>query len=321
MPIKAPPFKKITKKLRVDFISLCAKGKNFMSTLYKADKGEVVPEIALQKATPADLEKGEVRGLVYVPGKADADKDFAETDVVKAMAYDHARRGHKLDLQHDGVPLKPEQAYVAESFLVQKGDPRFEGATDVSGAPVDPVGAWGVVLKLDDEALKTLYREGHWSGLSMGGAAVREPADEVTKEDKDENMTKDEQLAFAETVAKAVATALAPKAPEKAPTQFKAPTSAKEARALAEKLQREVLEKSVKWEDPASVAEYAEALAKAEAEAEKAKASNQPLVKGKPGVKVGGEPEDEQEAMLKAGQTEGSLIAQAMNKQRGYASK
>lgn len=308
------PYRKITKRLRIDFVSLCPRGKNYLPALYKDLDATGLPTIALAKASPEEVEEGVIRALVYVPGAVDADGEFAEREVVKAMAYDHARRGHKLDLQHDGTPLTPEQAYVVETFLVQKGDPRFADVVDVIGKKVDPTGGWGMVIKLEDPELRRLYKEGRWSGLSMGGAAEREPAQSVTKSQEDD-MTDEQMAKLAEIVAKSVAAAVATKTPEpKAPETpvFKAPTSLKEIRAYREKLEREKLEKDVDWADPASVKAYEEAIAARDEQ--QAPKSNQPLVKGAPKD----EASTDEDEVIKKGIQQGSLMAAFVNGQRGH---
>ena len=78
----------------------------------------------------------------------------------------------QIDVRHDGVALNKTQAFVAESFLVQKDDPRFDGIKTYDGAVVNPVGSWGVVMKVDDPVLRQKYRDGEWNGVSMGGTAV-----------------------------------------------------------------------------------------------------------------------------------------------------
>lgn len=315
----ASPYRKITKRLRIDFVSLCPRGKNFLPALYKGLDPTGLPTIALLKASPAEVEEGVIRALVYVPGAVDADGEFAEREVVKAMAYDHARRGHKLDLQHDGQPLTVEQAHVVESFIVQKGDPRFADSVDVNGNKVDPTDGWGMVIKLEDPELRRLYKEGRWSGLSMGGAAEREPAEVVTKSEEDD-MTDEQMAKLAETIAKSVAAAVAPPKPAPVVTPapetpvFKAPKTLAEVRAHRERLEREALEKDVDWTNPESVKKYEEALAARDKAPEKP-TSNQPVLKGQPKT----EPETEQDEILAKGYALGSAMAAFANKQRGHA--
>lgn len=277
-------------KGRIDFVSLCPRGKNFMSTIYKSEDG-VEAKAILLKGTAEQIEKGEVTGLVYVPLKKDADAEWAGPEVIKELAYSHARGGFQLDVQHDGSPLTKDQAFVAESFLVQKGDPRFADVQDVDGNPVDATGAWAMVVKLLDPHLKSLYRDGGWAGFSMGGSGVRKPGEPVRKE-QEKNMTDEEIKALAKSISEGVVAGLTPvlKAQQQStpPTQgqseddlvFKGdPTNLRQVRAHQAKLEKARLAKQaqeqVDWADPESVAAFAEGLEKAEEEAKLEKASAQ----------------------------------------------
>jgi len=173
--------------------------------IFKADDQTLDVELLI-KTGDDFLEKGELTALVYAPEHRDTQGDIASAEVIKTMMYDAARDGVSIDVRHDGTALNKTQAYVAESFLVQKADPRFEGIKTYDGTVVDPTGSWGVVMKIDDPVLRQKYRDGEWTGVSMGGTAevVSEKSDGmaeqviellakhlgVTTEDID--MTKDE---------------------------------------------------------------------------------------------------------------------------------
>lgn len=154
------------KKAKIKFISLVPRGANALPTLFKEDGAFEVG--MLSKGMD---EEGLITAIVYAPELRDSQGDIASAEVVKAMAYDAAKTGVEIDLRHDGKALSKDQAYVAESFLVQKGDPRFADLKDYKGNHVDPTGAWGVVIKIDDENLRKLYRDGGWRGVSMAGSA------------------------------------------------------------------------------------------------------------------------------------------------------
>lgn len=317
--------KKRIKKARIDFISLCPRGKNYLPVLYKEDDSVAIQaETILVKASEEQIEKGEVLALVYVPEKVDADGELASAEVIKEMAYSHAKNGSKLDIRHDNTPIAKEAAFTAETFIVQKGDPRFAGVQDAQGNTVDATGGWGVVIKLEDPTLKKLYKEGAWQGVSMGGAHLAPP--EVIKENK----VMDEKLmsAFAETIVKGIVAGLTPilkaKEPEK-PAEPKAdeglvfkgdPTDLKAVRAFRKAKEREMLQKAVNWNDPEAVKAYEDALEK-ELEAEKAEKASGQVVKGKDG-------DDEQfpegtPKIIKEGATLGSRLATHVNKSRGRA--
>ena len=163
------------KKAKITCVSLCPRGKNRMPVLFKEDG--TVQFDALTKGDPAE---GELTALVYVPERPDADGDFASAQVIKEMAHEYQRDHRELDLRHDGKVLSPEQAFVAENFIVQKDDPRFKDLKDYDGNPVDATGAWGMVIKIEDEKLRKLYQDGEWNGVSMFGTAQVESSKEDT---------------------------------------------------------------------------------------------------------------------------------------------
>lgn len=154
-----------------------------MPVIYKADT-QTVDFDMLVKEGDDFMEKGELTAIVYAPESRDSQGDIASAEVIKQMMYDSARDGVEIDLRHDGAAVSKDAAYIAESFIVQKDDPRFEGITDYDGSPVDPTGAWGTVIKIDDPLLRQKYRDGEWNGVSMGGTAVVESeksADDVER--------------------------------------------------------------------------------------------------------------------------------------------
>jgi len=81
------------------------------------------------------------------------------------------KNGAKLDIRHDGKAIAKEKAFVAESFIIQKGDERFQGWKDYDGKEVDVSGGWGIVVKIDDPDLRKSYREDGWNGVSLAGHA------------------------------------------------------------------------------------------------------------------------------------------------------
>ena len=153
---------------RVRYISLCRMGKNRIQATYKAEgsEDEQAFELALaMKAQPG--EEGLLTGLVYAPDSVDEDGNWADADVIKALAYDFMVNGEGIDIYHDNVALDSSQASLVESFIVQKADPRFVGL------PMDPTGGWGVVIQLKDEELRARHRgQDGWQGLSLGGTIV-----------------------------------------------------------------------------------------------------------------------------------------------------
>lgn len=156
---------------KISHISLVPKGANKMPVIYKADDGTVSFSMLCKAASDFD-EQGELAAIVYAPEIRDSQGDIASAAVIKEAMYESAREGVEIDIKHDQTALSKNQAFIAESFIVQKGDERFDGMKDYDGNPVDATGAWGVVIKIDDPALREKYRSGEWNGVSMGGTAV-----------------------------------------------------------------------------------------------------------------------------------------------------
>lgn len=252
-------------------------------------------------------DNGELNALVYAPEFRDVDGDIATAEVIKEMAYESTRNGVEIDIRHDNKPLGRDRAFVAESFIVQKGDPRFQDLTDYAGKPVDPTGAWGVVIKIDDPQLQKLYREGGWQGISMQGVAEVEHEKEdnqLTVEGifdilasrlqlKKNNPTPEEDMAISaedltlisKAVAEAVAASLAKAAPEKPESKpagkedeggqeqkapiFKGnPADPAAVKKHVKAIRAYELKKTVDWSDVESVADYATALVAMEKEDE-----------------------------------------------------
>ena len=166
------------KKASVRFLSLCPKGANRLPVLYKEDKGEqgetTFDAQMLTKAADNFDEKGELLAVVYAPDLVDADGEYAPQDVIREAMHGMAKEGHQIDVRHNEQPVAKSDAFVAESFEIQKGDPRFADMKDYDGNAVDVAGGWGVLIKIESEDLRQKYRDGEWAGISMGGTYMPE---------------------------------------------------------------------------------------------------------------------------------------------------
>lgn len=158
------------KRAKIDFISLCPRGANGFGVVYKNDDSFSLETVIKEWGGDFD-EKGELVAVVYAPEVTDSQGDIASAEVIKEMMYEAAKRGEGIDIRHDGKALSKDAAFVAERFVIQKGDPRFKDFTDYDGNKVDVTGGWGTVIKIDDPGLRKEYREGKWNGVSMGGFA------------------------------------------------------------------------------------------------------------------------------------------------------
>lgn len=159
----------------VQFLSLCIGGKTGLKGLYKSDDGAKVRAVPFMvKAADAFDERGELLVCVYPPKLEDDDRNWASAETIEQMAHGCMRKGIQLDIQHDGEPVPASDAAVVESFIIQKGDARFDGM-EHNGKALPPdalAGGWGALVKLDNPVLRAAYREGGWSGISLGGPAL-----------------------------------------------------------------------------------------------------------------------------------------------------
>ena len=146
------------KNIRVDFISLVKAGANGKVIILKnSDKTPVFDKVIKIKKTV----EGVAYGIVYAPDEVDAQGDFARADEIKKAAYEFMKNlsGRNVDKNHS---FEKQNAYIAESWLVRKGDPVFEKEKD---------GAWAVGIKLEDDKLIEGIKKGEIKGLSMAGQA------------------------------------------------------------------------------------------------------------------------------------------------------
>jgi len=170
-------------KANVTRLALCKRGLNTLQTLYKAADGARFS--ALVKAAGDFDERGELLFVAAVPGMEFADGDFyGSADALRASAHAFLRNGAELDLEHDGKVLSTDDAFVAESFVIQKGDPRFAGWQNYDGESVDVTGGWGGIIQIESPALRKAYRAGDWDGVSLFAPAAQL---ELVKSDTNES--------------------------------------------------------------------------------------------------------------------------------------
>jgi len=174
-----PTARRRIKKARITHLSLCPMGKNRLPVLFKSDEDSGNLTLEFQTLLKEDQEEGTITAIVWPGEMPDSTGDVASVEVVKEMSYGFMRELASgeggLDLRHNLETIDPEDAFIAESFIVQKGDPRFIDMKDRDGDLVDVTGAWATVIKLDSEKLKNDYRSGEWNGVSMYGQALVEP--------------------------------------------------------------------------------------------------------------------------------------------------
>lgn len=145
-------------ELDVEFISLVATPANGKALVLKSGAARV---FAL-KAGPD--EQMRAYGIVYAPGEVDSQGDTADAATILRAANGFMRqeRTNKVDLEHS---FRPEEAFVAESWIVRKSDPLF---------PEQPDGAWAVGIQVGDPEIWRRLKSGELTGLSLAGNAMSE---------------------------------------------------------------------------------------------------------------------------------------------------
>lgn len=264
------------KDAKIKFISLVPRGANRLPVLYKS--AEQTAEFST--LTKFDDERGELLSVVYAPEIRDAHGDIASADCIRKMAHSYAQDGKGVDIRHDEQPVAKDRAFVAESFIVQKGDSRFGDMKDDSGKPVDVAGAWAVLIKVLDQDLRRLYREGKWQGVSMQGPATlelekndaedlhREFLDGLAKRLKGEQPRENDMdpKLLSDTIQKAIDAAIPVIVAKVKETQAPAlatlpnPRDAKAVRKHLESLEAKRLEAEIDWNDADAVRKHYESL-------------------------------------------------------------
>lgn len=104
-------------------------------------------------------------GVVYAPDQEDAHGDTAAADTIRRASTEFMREGRlkNIDTEHS---FTSEMAFVAESWLVRKGDALF---------PDEPEGAWAVGIQIGDPDLWKQLKSGELTGISLAGIARMEP--------------------------------------------------------------------------------------------------------------------------------------------------
>jgi len=153
-------------------IALCKRGKNQLTTVYKSADDS----LEVRTVVKGNTEAGELLAVVYAPERPDDDGEGMSATEIRKMAHRAMQGGLDIDIEHvDGTKVAKGDAWVAESFIVAKGDERFANWTDYKGNPVgDLTGAWASLIRLESEPLRAAYRRGDFDGVSMFGTAAVE---------------------------------------------------------------------------------------------------------------------------------------------------
>ena len=150
------------KDLSVSFLSLVASPATGKGLTLKAADGQrpaafdlVIKNDDMQRAF----------GIVYSPDQEDAHGDTADADTIRRAASEFMREGRlkNIDTEHS---FTSEMAFVAETWLVRKGDALF---------PDEPEGSWAVGIQINDPDLWKKLKSGELTGISLAGIARHEP--------------------------------------------------------------------------------------------------------------------------------------------------
>lgn len=150
------------KDLSVSFLSLVASPATGKGLTLKAADGQrpaafdlIIKNDDMQRAF----------GIVYSPDQEDAHGDTADADTIRRAASEFMREGRlkNIDTEHS---FTSEMAFVAETWLVRKGDALF---------PDEPEGSWAVGIQINDPDLWKKLKSGELTGISLAGIARHEP--------------------------------------------------------------------------------------------------------------------------------------------------
>ena len=153
--------KKFLKDIKIDFISLVRKGANNRTTIFKSADTIGSEELVQVQAIKKDDVKQMIYGIVYAPDEVDAHGHQAPAPEIEKAAYGFMKtlKAQNVDKKHSNVA--DGGAFVAESWIVRKGDPMFSSETP---------GAWAVGIKCEDADLYAEAKE-NFPAISMHGTA------------------------------------------------------------------------------------------------------------------------------------------------------
>jgi hypothetical protein len=122
-----------------------------------ADRVQFEKKIRLVKQ---DDEQGLLYGVVYEPDVVDAQGDKASADEIEKACHSFLLNRGVIKLEHEG---KPQPVYPVESYVAQT-------SFKLGGERIKK-GAWVLVTKTDDPAIRQAIKDGEITGYSMAGEA------------------------------------------------------------------------------------------------------------------------------------------------------
>lgn len=113
-------------------------------------------EVKITRRSDQEFERV-VFGEVMVPMTINVFGDISTKEMVRDCAYEFARQGYGLDVEHDNVDVSGIKYYVVESFIARDDDPDF--------IP----GSWVIGIKIVDDELWDGVLAGELNGFSFEG--------------------------------------------------------------------------------------------------------------------------------------------------------
>lgn len=104
-----------------------------------------------------------VMAEVLVPDVPNVYGDIYTREAIREFAYEFARQGYGIDVNHDNVDVDGQDAIVVETFIARNGDPDFLE------------GSWVVGMKILDPALWLKILTGQINGYSFEADAFMVP--------------------------------------------------------------------------------------------------------------------------------------------------
>ncbi|HEX2868796.1 MAG TPA: XkdF-like putative serine protease domain-containing protein [Ignavibacteriales bacterium] len=155
----------------VTFISLCGKGANKKTLIYKSQNTQAPTLQKTVQIKKVDSDEHKVYCIVYSPDETDSQGDTADKTAIEKMAYGFMKSGRNknVDQDHD---FTPDEGFIAESWILKTSDPVF---------PLEKEGSWAVCIKVENEETWQMVKDGEITGISMAAIAqVEEIPDETT---------------------------------------------------------------------------------------------------------------------------------------------
>jgi hypothetical protein len=142
--------------------------KNGLDIAQRGDSGSAVSRRMEIRFRSVSEDKKLVTGLVYAPDTLDTYCEAMRAEDIEIMAHRFMRLdlSKAIDVQHDNNPV---DAHVVESFIVRHATPEYE------------VGAWVLSVKVEDDGIWRMIKDGKINGFSFE-AMVKAVKAEVTYE-------------------------------------------------------------------------------------------------------------------------------------------